>query len=145
MSTFVFLEEISAQSFHLHPPSSTLLKPWLPCCHYYVTIKLIKQSLVKDKQNNGLKISFRVCLPVLGWITSFFFFVLHFLACKKEWVILALVWNGLVPPNASSTFPAQKMGQILGGCDTEQVRQHGWVLHANTNLLKSRFLPGCSN
>lgn len=98
------------QSFHLHPPSSILassipLKSWLPCCQYYVRVKLIEQSLVKNKQNNILKISFWVCIPVLGQIT-FFFFVLHFPVCKMECVILALVWNGLVSPSANWTFLA---------------------------------------
>lgn len=147
MSIFVFLEEISPQSFHLHLfilPSSTSLKSQLPCCHYYVGVKLIKQSLVKDKQNNVLKISFWACLPVLAQIT-FVFFVLHFLVCEKERVTLALVGNGLGSPNGSSPFLTQKRDQILSGCDAEQLKQHGQVLHTNSNLLKRRFLGSCSN
>lgn len=71
--------------------------------------------------------------------------MLHFLVCKMEYVILVLEGNGLVSPIASSTFLAQKMGQMVSECNMEQVKQQGWVLHGNTNLLKFRFLTSCSN
>lgn len=75
----------------------------------------------------------------------FFFFVLHFLVSKIGYVILVLEGNGLVFLISGSTFLAQKVAQTLSGCNVEQVKQQGWVLHGNTNLLKSRFLTGCSN